>query len=195
MSTYAEDLLALLDALGEGEIVLCGLSLGGYVAFEFLRRWRERVRGLILMGTRPEADSAEGRRARDALIGRVREQGAIAAAEAMLPRFFSAQVPPEIIEQVRAMILRTPVPGIVGALSAMRERPDSTPLLETLTGVPTLVLVGAEDMITPPVIAQGMAAAIPGARLMEIPGAGHLPCVEQPVPTTRAILKFLQSLG
>ena len=195
MSTYAEDLLALLDALGEGEVVLCGLSLGGYIAFEFLRRWRERVRGLILMGTRPEADSAEGRRARDALIGRVREQGAIAAAEAMLPRFFSAQVPPEIIEQVRDMILRTPVPGIVGALSAMRERPDSTPLLETLTGVPTLVLVGAEDMITPPVIAQGMAAAIPGARLMEIPGAGHLPCVEQPVPTTRAILKFLQSLG
>jgi pimeloyl-ACP methyl ester carboxylesterase len=77
----------------------------------------------------------------------------------------------------------------------MRERPDSTPLLETLTGIPTLVLVGAEDMITPPVIAQGMAAAIPGARLMEIPGAGHLPCVEQAVPTTRAILKFLQALG
>jgi len=194
MSTYAEDLLALLDALGDGEIVLCGLSMGGYIAFEFLRRWRERVRGLILMGTRPEPDSAEGRRARDQLIGRVREQGGIAAAEAMLPRFFSAQVPPEIIEQVRAMILRTPVPGIVGALSAMRERPDSTPLLETLTGIPTLVLVGAEDMITPPVIAQGMAAAIPGARLMEIPGAGHLPCIEQPVPTTRAILKFLQTL-
>ena len=194
MSTYAEDLVALLDALGVGQVVLCGLSLGGYVAFEFLRRWRERVRGLILMDTRPEADSAEGRRARDALIGRVREQGAIAAAEAMLPRFFTPQVSPEIIEQVRTMILRTPVPGLVGALSAMRERPDSTPLLETLIGLPTLVLVGAEDMITPPAIAQGIAMAIPGARLMEIPGAGHLPCVEQPVPTTRAILKFLQSL-
>jgi 3-oxoadipate enol-lactonase len=195
MSTYAEDLLALLEALGEGQVVLCGLSMGGYVALEFVRRWRERVRGLILVDTRAEADSAEGRRARDALIGRVREQGAIAAAEAMLPRFFTPQVSPEIIERIRTTILRTPVPGIVGALSAMRERPDSTPLLETLTGIPTLVLVGAEDMITPPAIAQSMATAIPGARLMEIPGAGHLPCVEQPVPTTRAILKFLQSVG
>lgn len=195
MSTYAEDLLALLDALGETQVVLCGLSLGGYVAFEFVRRWRERVRGLILVDTRAEADSADGRRARDALIGRVREQGAVAAAEAMLPRFFTPQVSPDIIERIRATIMRTPVPGIVGALSAMRERPDSTGLLETLTGIPTLVLVGAEDMITPPAIAQSMAAGIPGARLMEIPGAGHLPCVEQPVPTTRAILKFLQSVA
>lgn len=194
MSTYAEDLLALVDALGESRVVLCGLSLGGYIAFEFVRRWRDRVSGLILMDTRAEADSAEGRRARDALIGRVREQGAIAAAEAMLPRFFTPQVSSEIIERIRTSILRTPVSGIVGALSAMRERPDSTPLLETLTGIPTLVLVGAEDAITPPAIAQAMASGIPGARLMEIPGAGHLPCVEQPVPTTRAILKFVQGL-
>ena len=147
------------------------------------------------MDTRAEADSADGRRARDTLIGKVREQGAIAAAEAMLPRFFTPQVSPEIIERVRTSILQAPVSGLVGALSAMRERPDSTPLLESLTGIPTLVLVGAEDMITPPAIAQAMAAAIPGARLMEIPGAGHLPCLEQPVPTTRAILKFLQSVG
>lgn len=194
MSTYAEDLLAMLDALGETQVVVCGQSLGGYIAFEFVRRWRERVRGLILVDTRAEADSTDGRRARDALIGRVRELGAVAAAEAMLPRFFTPQVSPEIIERIRGTIMRTPVPGIVGALSAMRERPDSTPLLETLTGIPTLVLVGGEDVITPPAIAQSMAAAIPGARLMEIPGAGHLPCVEQPVPTTRAILKFLQSL-
>jgi len=195
MSTYAEDLVGILDAVGEGQVVLCGLSLGGYIAFELLRRWRERVRGLILVDTRAEADSVEGRRARDALIARVREQGAIAAAEAMLPRFFTPQVSPDVIERIRTMILRTPVAGIVGALSAMRERPDSTSVLATLTGIPTLVVVGAEDVITPPAIAQSMASAIPGARLMEVPGAGHLPCVEQPVPTTRAILKFLQSLG
>lgn len=195
MSTYAEDLAGILDAIGAARVVLCGISLGGYIAFEFLRRWRERVRGLILMDTRPEPDSVEGRRSREVLIAKVREQGAIAAAEAMLPRFFTSQVSPEIIERVRTMILNTPVAGLVGALSAMRERPDSTPLLSTLTGVPTLVIVGAEDMITPPPIAQAMATGIPGARLMEIPGAGHLPCVEQPVPTTRAILKFLQGLG
>jgi 3-oxoadipate enol-lactonase len=194
MATYADDLAALLDALGEERVVLCGLSMGGYIAFEFLRRHRERVRGLVLMDTRAEADSAEGRKARDALVAKVREQGALAAAEAMLPRFFTPGVPPEIIQQVREMIVRTPVPGIVGALTAMRERTDSTPLLPTLVGVPTLVVVGQEDVITPVPLAEAMAAALPEARLVEIPGAGHLPGVEQPVPTTRAILKFLQSL-
>jgi pimeloyl-ACP methyl ester carboxylesterase len=194
MATYADDLAAVLDALGEERVVLCDLSMGGYVAFEFLRRYRARVRGVILMGTRPEADSAEGRKARDTLIGRVRDTGAVAAAEAMLPRFFTPGVPADIIEAVREMVMRAPVSGIIGALSAMRERPDSTPMLSTLIGVPALVVVGREDVITPPAIAEGMATALPEARLVEIPGAGHLPCVEQPVPTTRAILKFLQNL-
>jgi 3-oxoadipate enol-lactonase len=112
----------------------------------------------------------------------------------MLPRFFTAQVSPEIIERVRTSIMRAPVAGLVGALTAMRERPDSTALLPTLTGIPTLVMAGAEDMITPPSLAQSMATLIPGAKLMEIPAAGHLPCVEQPVATTRAILKFLQGV-
>lgn len=194
MATYADDLAGLLDALGEEQVVLCGLSMGGYVAFEFLRRYRKRVRGLILLDTRAEADSAEGRKSRDALVVRVREQGAVAAAEAMLPRFFSSGVPSEIIESVRNMILRTPVPGLIGALTAMRDRPDSSGLLPTLIGLPTLVIVGEEDAITPPIISRGMAAAIPEARLMEVSGAGHLPCAEQPVLTTRAMLKFLQSI-
>jgi len=194
MATYADDVAALIDALGEERVVVCGLSMGGYVAFEFLRRFRQRVRGLVLIDTRAEADSTEGRKARDALVAKVREQGAVAAAEAMLPRFFTAAVPTDIIQTVRDMILRTPVSGIIGALVAMRDRPDSTPLLATLVGVPTLVLVGQEDVITPPPLAQAMATAIPEARLVEVPGAGHLPCIEQPVPTTRAVLKFLQSL-
>lgn len=194
MATYADDLAGLLDALGEDRVVLCGLSMGGYVAFEFLRRYRERVRGLILMGTRAEGDSAEGRRARDGLVAKVREQGSMAAAEAMLPRFFTSAVPADIIEAVRSMVLGAPVPGIVGALTAMRDRPDSTSLLGTLIGIPALVVVGQEDVITPPAVAQSMAQLLPESRLVEIPGSGHLPCIEQPVPTTRAILKFLQSL-
>jgi pimeloyl-ACP methyl ester carboxylesterase len=194
MATYADDVAALIDALGEERVVLCGLSMGGYVAFEFLRRFRHRVRGLVLVDTRAEADSAEGRKARDALVAKVREQGAIAAAEAMLPRFFTAAVPTDIIQTVRDMILRTPVSGIIGALVAMRDRPDSTAMLPTLVGLPTLVVVGQEDVITPPPLAHAMASAIPEARLVEVPGSGHLPCIEQPVPTTRAVLKFLQSL-
>ncbi|MEZ4454999.1 MAG: alpha/beta fold hydrolase [Gemmatimonadales bacterium] len=194
MATYADDLVGLLDALGETDAVLCGHSMGGYVAFEILRRYRARVRALVLVDTRAEADSAEGRKARDTLVTKVRDLGTIAAAEAMLPRFFAPGAPPEIIESVRDTILGAPVPGVIGALGAMRERPDSTPLLTTFVGVPTLVLVGEDDVITPPAVAETMAAAIPEARLVTIPGAGHLPCVEQPVPTTRAILKLLQSL-
>lgn len=195
MATYADDLAGLLDVLGEERVVLCGLSMGGYVAFEFLRRHRERVRGLVLMDTRAEADSAEGRRSRDALVAKVREQGAMAAAEAMLPRLFSAGVPTDIIQAVRTMILDAPVPGIVGALTAMRDRVDSAALLPTLIGIPSLVIVGQDDVITPPAVAATMASALPDGRLVEIPGAGHLPCLEQPIPTTRALVKFLQALG
>jgi YbgC/YbaW family acyl-CoA thioester hydrolase len=194
MAIYADDVIGLLDALGEERVVVCGLSMGGYIAFELVRRYRDRFRGLILMDTRAEADSSDGRKARDALVAKVRDQGAIAAAEAMLPRFFTGSVPSDIIQTVRDMIVRTPVPGITGALTAMRDRPDSTSMLADLVGLPTLVLVGQEDVITPPTISESMAASIPEARLVEVPGAGHLPCVEQPVPTTRAILKFLQSL-
>ncbi|MFN0177545.1 MAG: alpha/beta fold hydrolase [Gemmatimonadales bacterium] len=194
MGTYADDVAGVLDSLGESQVVLCGLSMGGYIAFEFVRRYRARLRGLVLMGTRAEADSAEGRKARDSLVAKVRDQGTVAAAEAMLPRFFTPGVPRAIIERVRDMILRAPVAGVVGALTAMRDRPDSSPQLGELTGMPCLVVVGQEDVITPPAISRGMAKAIPDARLVEIPGAGHLPGIEQPVPTTRAILKFLQSL-
>ena len=194
MATYADDVAAVLEALGESRVVVCGISLGGYVAFELIRRHRDRVRAVVLMDTRAEADSAEGRKARDVLISRVRDQGALAAAEAMLPRFFTPAAPPELIQRVRDIILRTPVSGITGALTAMRERPDSTPLLSELTGIPALVVVGDQDVITPPPLAQAMSSALPEGRLVQIPGAGHLPCIEQPVPTTRAVLKFLQAL-
>ncbi|MEO6056346.1 MAG: alpha/beta fold hydrolase [Gemmatimonadales bacterium] len=198
MGIYADDLAALLDAVGVDEVVLCGLSMGGYVVFEFLRRWRHRVRALILMDTRAEADGAEARRARDAAAAAAREGGADAIAEAMLPRLMASTTgerAPEIVERIREMIAATPVAGIVGALAAMRDRHDSTGLLPTLAGVPALVIVGEEDVMTPPDGARRMAAAIPGARLVVVPGAGHLPPVERPAETTAAILEFLRVVG
>src|SRR5215212_2179585 len=104
MNIYAADLVALLDALGIDEVVLCGLSMGGYIAFEFLRTWRARVRGLILMDTRAEADSADGRRARDAAAAVARERGSPAVAEAMLPKVLSPgtlQKQPDVAERIR----------------------------------------------------------------------------------------------
>ncbi len=197
METYAGDLAALLDTLGVEEAVLCGLSMGGYVAFEFLRRWRRRVRGLVLMDTRAEADSPEARRKRDATAAEARESGAGVVADNMLPLMLAPSTitgSPELAERVRAMMAAAPVSGIVGALGAMRDRPDSTELLPTLAGLPALVVVGEEDRITPPAGARAMAEAIPGARLVTIAGAGHLPPVERPAETTRVLLEFLRSI-
>lgn len=197
METYAGDLAAMLDALGVDQVVLCGLSMGGYIAFEFLRRWRRRVRGLVLMDTRAEADSAEGRRARDAAAATVRERGVSAVVDGMLPGLLSPSTrsqAPELVERVRTMMSATPASGMVGALGALRDRPDSTELLPTLSGLPCLVLVGEDDEITPPARARAMAEAVPGARLVVIPGAGHLPPVERPSATTQALLEFLRAL-
>jgi YbgC/YbaW family acyl-CoA thioester hydrolase len=197
MALYAADLAALLDALGVDDVVLCGLSMGGYVAFEFLRQWRSRVRGLVLMDTRAEADAPEVRRARDAAASTARERGASAVGETMLPKMLAPSTlsgRPEIVERVRGLMAATPVAGMVGALGAMRDRAGSESLLPTLAGIPTLVLVGAADIITPPDQARAMAEAIPGARLAIIPGAGHLPPVEQPAATNESLREFLRSL-
>ena len=100
-----------------------------------------------------------------------------------------------MVDRVRRIIAATPVAGIAGALASMRDRHDSTGLLPTLAGLPTLVIVGEEDAVTPPDAARRMAAAIPGARLVVIPNAGHVPTVERPGETTGAILEFLRVVG
>ena len=198
LPTYADDLAALLDALQVDDVVLCGLSMGGYVAFEFLRRHRERVRGLVLMDTRADADNPDVRRARDQQIALVRDQGAAAIAETMVARLLAPDTlrhNPTLAEQVRAMVLATPVSGIAGALAAMRDRPDSTAMLGALDGLPTLVLVGEHDEMTPPAGHEALAAAIPGAKLAVIPGAGHLPPLEMPEAVTHVLAAFLRKLG
>jgi 3-oxoadipate enol-lactonase len=198
MTIYAADLAALLDAMANDEVILCGLSMGGYIAFEFLRNWRSRVRGLVLMDTRAEADTPEGRRARDAAAGTARERGAATVAESLLPKMLAGSTIercPEVVERVRSLMAATPVAGMVGALAAMRDREGSESLLPTLAGIPTLVVVGEADGLTPPDQARALAQAIPGARLEIIPGAGHLPPVEQPEATTRSLREFLNSIG
>jgi YbgC/YbaW family acyl-CoA thioester hydrolase len=197
MATYAEDLAALLDTLGVDGVILCGLSMGGYIAFEFLRRWRRRVRGLALLATRAEADSPEGRRARDAAAAVARERGAEAIAEMMLPQVLAPSTLANatgVVERVRGMMAAAPVPGLVGALGAMRDRVDSTPLLSTLSDLPTLVAAGEFDQIIPPDKAKTLADAIPGSRFAVVAGAGHLPPVERPAATTQTLLGFLGSL-
>jgi len=192
-----DDLAALLDALGVRDAILCGLSMGGYVIFEFLRRWPGRVRGIALVDTRAEADTVDGRRARDAAAALARENGASAVADAMLPKIFSPGTltgAPETVERVRTLMAATPVSGIIGALAAMRDRPDSTSLLPTLSRLPALVVVGEDDQLTPPDAARRMAEAVRGARLVVVPRAGHLAPVESPGDVTRVLKEFAEGI-
>lgn len=197
MGAYAADLEELLDERGVATAVLVGLSMGGYVAFECLRRWPERVRGLVLMDTRSTADTEEGRAARDRMAADARAGGARAIAAAMLPKLVgatTAAAAPPWLAELRDRMERMPVEGLVGALEAMKTRPDSTPLLPAI-GVPALVVVGAEDVITPPAEAEAMARQIPGCDLAVVPGAGHLPPLEQPEAVTGLLRGFLTRVG
>ncbi len=198
MATYAEDLIALLDTLAVERAVVCGLSMGGYLTFEMVRRWRQRVRGLVLIATRAEADSPEGRRGREAAAQRARDMGAASIADAMLPDMLtsaSRDRDPALADRVRRIMGAAPVAGIVGALTAMRDRPDSTPLLPTLKGLPTLVVAGADDRIIPPHRMRALADQIPGSQFVAVAGAAHLPTLEAPEATTAAIRTFLDSLA
>lgn len=197
MGTYAEDLLALLDSLGVRETVVCGLSMGGYIAFELLRRARHRITGLVLVDTRAEADTAEGKRAREVAMAQAREGGAEAIARAMLPRMLArtaSEENPALVTRVQMMMASNEVSGILGALQAMRDRPDSTSLLSKLEGIPTLVMVGEDDQLAPVEASKAIAAGIPGARLEIVSGAGHLTPLERPQQCTSLMLDFLNHL-
>lgn len=195
MGLFAEDCANLLDQLGmTGPVVVGGLSMGGYVAFEFARRYPEKVAGLILAATRAGADSPEVKEARDKAAGVAIAEGTPAIAEAMLPKLLapdSYENQPDLVDFVREMMLETSEDGIVGAQAAMRDRPDSTPDLAGLK-VPVLVIHGEEDQLIPLAEAEAMAAALPMSRLEVIPGAGHLPNLEKPQEFNDAVREFLE---
>ena len=193
IARYADDLVAILDALGVREAVVCGLSLGGYVVFELVRRHADRVKAVLLVDTKPDADAPDAKRERDKLAALVEREGPDPLVSRLLPTLLGQHTQPEVAEQVREMARRWSVPGLVGALRALRDRPDSTATLRQIR-VPALVLVGSEDQIAPPAGAQEMAARIPNAQFQVVPAAGHLAPLEQPLVTTRLIADFLSSL-
>jgi pimeloyl-ACP methyl ester carboxylesterase len=200
---YADDLVAVLDALGVREVAVCGLSLGGYIVFELLRRHPERVRAVILANTQPGADSTEARRGRDELATVAVREGPDAVIGRLLARLLAPTTlttQPGVVAQVREMARRWSVPGIVGALRAMRDRPDSRETLRRVS-VPTLVLAGSDDPIAPPAVAEAMARLVQGeepgvrARFHVVAGAAHLAPLEQPLVTTRLVADFLGAIG
>ncbi len=194
---YAADCLACLDAARVTRpAVLCGLSMGGYIALAFYRKYPERVAGLILAATRAGADSPEGRANRDKMAAQARAQGAGAVAEAMLPKLFSPKTyaaQPQLVAGTRALMAGASVDGLTAALAAMRDRPDSTATLAAIRA-PTLVLHGADDQLIPAAEAEKTRAGIPGAQLAVIADAGHLPNLEQPAAFNAAVRAFIENL-
>jgi pimeloyl-ACP methyl ester carboxylesterase len=198
MDLLADDCLAVLEALAiDKPAVVCGLSMGGYIALAFYRRNRTRVAGLVLAATRAGADSVEGKANRDRLAAQAKEDGSQAVIDAMLPKMLSPKTNsenPDLVARVETIMLQTSVEGIVAALMGMKERPDSTSWLEQIAA-PTLILHGADDQLIPPAEAENMHAAIKGSQLRIIPDAGHLLNLERPEVFNLAVIEFLSQLA
>lgn len=196
MDRYADDLAGLLDVLHVERAVIAGLSMGGYAAFAFWRRHPQRVRGLVLCNTKAGADSEEAKVKRRSLMAVARDQGSSAVADAMLTGMLGKSTRskrPEIVNEVHRMISSSPTDGVVGALQAMMDRPDSTATLATIT-VPTLVVTGDEDTVIPTDEARAMHSAIRGSTIEVISGAGHLSNLERPAAFNHLVSEFLARL-
>jgi len=194
MELLADDCQALLEALGvTAPVVLCGLSMGGYVTFAFFRKYPEKVAGLILAATRAGEDSPEGKANRDKAAEMARQGGAGAIAESMLPKMLSPKSyveRPELVQRVSEIMQSTSLNGILGDLVGMKSRPDSTPTLRQIDR-PTMILHGSDDQLIPLSEAKVMQKAIPLARLQIIPDAGHLLNMEQPQLFNAVVREFL----
>lgn len=195
MELLADDVAGLMDVLGMPQAVLCGLSMGGYVAFAFLRKYPQRLAGLILADTRPGADTEEGKAGRVQVARLAETQGPQAIADLQLPKLISAytrQQYPQVEASVRHMIAAATPLGIAAAARGMALRPDSTDLLASIV-CPTLVIVGVHDELTPPAVAQAYVTRIAGAQFAQIPQAGHLSNLEQPENFLEVVRTFLRA--
>ena len=198
MERFADDLAELADCLSltARGIVLCGLSMGGYIAFQFLRKYAALLRGLVLCNTRATADSDEVRENRYRLATKVRQEGPEAVVHQMLPKLVSDETRrerPECLDRLETMMRGASREGIAAAALGMAERPDSSALLSSLP-CPALVIAGEFDALSPSSEMQAMANAIPGVRFEVIPGAGHMTPMEKPREFNAILRSFLQSL-
>jgi pimeloyl-ACP methyl ester carboxylesterase len=196
IESLADDIHLFLEQLGAVPCVLAGLSMGGYVALAYAKKYQPDLRGLVLVDTKASADTVEGKQGREKMIELVRLSGAKAVAEQMLPKMLAPgtlQNRPEVVKSVRTMMESCSAETIEHALGAMRDRPDRTGELPSLK-VPALVIVGDADAITPPDVAEAMAKAIPNAKLETIRGAGHMAPMEQPEQVNQAIERFVAAL-
>lgn len=193
MELLAEDVAGLMDQLGMQQAVICGLSMGGYVALAFLRKYPQRVRALILADTRPGADSTEAKANREQVARIAETQGVGVIADMQLPKLLTEDTRrqhPEIVAAVRQMIDAATPAGIAAASRGMGQRADAGDLLAQIA-CPTLCIVGEQDTLTTPEVTLAYASQIPGAEVVVIPQAAHLAVLEQPEPFLNSVRQFL----
>lgn len=194
LARYADDLAALIDVLAsDGPLVFAGFSMGGYIALEMLRRHPGKLDALALIDTKATADDEPGVATRLKMADKIDEWGAARVAELMRPKLFAEGTPDAVVQETLDVISATRPAAIAASQRAMAARPDSTDQLPKVA-VPTLVICGAEDSLTPPDGARSMAEAIPNSRYLEVAAAGHMAPVEQPEAVNAALRGFLATL-
>ena len=197
LEDYADDVAALLDAVGAGRAAVCGCSMGGYAAFALLRRFPGRVNGLLLADTRVAADAETARASRAAMLDLLDREGPPAVAAEMRPKLVgptSAGERPGVVAAIDGLMGRATDRGIGYAVCRMLNRPDATADLAAFRG-PVSVVVGEEDALTPPQEAASMAAVAPGAAFVRIAGAGHISNLEAPDAFNAAMLDWLDRVA
>ena len=196
MQKHASDIARVLDAARVGKAAFIGCSIGGYILFEFWRRFRERVASLALCDTRPQADTAEARANRLKAAAAVLEQGTEPFIESMTPKLMgrtTVTTRPDLVEGARAMMRKMSAEDISLVLRGMAERPDSVADLKTIN-VPTLIVIGEEDVLSTAADGELMRQNIAGSRLKVIPKAGHYAPWEQAEAVGTALRQFLDSV-
>ena len=196
MSRMAEDVAELMDHLEIEQAIIGGLSMGGYVALAFARQIPARVRALVLADTRAQADTEEGKQTRFQQAEKALTEGMAGIADAMLPKLLTPDTVskrPELVKRVRDMMLKTKPEGAAAALKGMAARDDQTEFIADII-VPTLILVGREDAITPVADSEKMHSLIERSRLVVIENAGHVSNLEQTEQFNDALLGFLSTV-
>ncbi len=197
VASLAEDIHALVATLDVKQPIIAGLSMGGYVAINYARKFAGSFRALILIDTKDAGDDAAQKETRNRMIEVARTKGSTAIAEMMQPKMLSRDTNehrPGQVKALRTIMEQCPAQTIEYALAALRDRPDMTEELPKIA-VPTLIIVGDADAITPPAMAEGMQKRIRNSRLVVVPGAGHMAPMEQASQVNRVIRQFVESLS
>lgn len=197
MEAYAEDLEEILEGSQVTEpVILCGFSMGGYILWQFVQRFPERVKAIVLCDTRAVADSAQAAAGREQMATKVLSEGVEPLVQGMLPKLLAAKTQaerPELVEQVTAMMRKASPDAVAAALRGMASRPDVRGELSNFDW-PALVVAGAEDAISTPEEMQTIAAGLPQAKFVEIADAGHMTSLENPAALNQALGDFIATL-